>query len=94
MADDEDIQAKKAAWEARLKAGPILELRIEEPLELTSTPDGAVHLTFVWGSLAGLETASTARVILTPDVARRLKATLPLIPNIPDGFAGPKKQPH
>jgi hypothetical protein len=57
---------------------------IDEPLEVAVTQEGAMVLKFVWGQIGNFDRAAMGQAILTPVVARRLKATFPNIQNIPD----------
>jgi hypothetical protein len=88
---DEDERAPKLAqeqierWRARLESGePVMTFVIDEPLEVAVTPEGAMVLKFVWGQIGNFDRAAMAQAVLTPVVARRLKATFPNVQNIPD----------
>jgi hypothetical protein len=81
-------------WNERLEAGqPIMTFQIDEPLEVGVTSEGAMVLKFVFGQLGNFDTAAMAVAILSPAVARRLKATFPNTENIPDTpLPAPEKQ--
>lgn len=82
---DDDWEQKKKWWEERLATGDsVMTFAIDEPLQVGVTPEGAVVLKFVFGQIGNFETAAMATAILSPAVARRLKATFPNVENIPD----------
>lgn len=85
MSDDDDWEQKAKWWKDRLATGQsIMTFHIDEPLEVGVTPEGAMVLKFVYGQIGNFEAAAMATAVLSPAVARRLKATLPNVENIPD----------
>jgi hypothetical protein len=89
-----EVKENLDRWNERLEAGqPIMTFQIDEPLEVGVTPEGAMVLKFVFGQLGNFDKAAMAVAILSPAVARRLKATFPNIENIPDTpLPAPDKQ--
>ena len=92
--NNDDWSQKSKEWEELLATGmPIFTFLIDEPLEVAVTAAGAMELTFVYGKIGDFETAAMAKAVLSPEVARRLKATFPNVENIPD-TPPPKRDPR
>jgi len=84
-AREKEVQENLEQWRVRLESGePVMTFIIDEPLQVGVSPEGAMILKFVWGQIGNFEHAAMAQAILTPVVARRLKATFPNVQNIPD----------
>jgi hypothetical protein len=70
-------------WRQRFETGKVT-IYVDEPLEVGATPAGEVVLKFACGQLGNFERAAMAVAVLSPAVARRLKAIFPNIESIAD----------
>jgi hypothetical protein len=95
MTDDDDAKRKRMveAYNAKVNAGdPLVELAMHEILRIQTFPEGEAIIDFVFAKSPD-NRATVARLAVSKEAARILKAALVKNENIPD-TPPPKRDPQ